>query len=125
MGLQNFFSGLVARPQLLVGGFFAIPYYITPGHYVYEGLVTSLYYDSDNLVVAERGSPYETFLVEQGTCNMTVFQPCTGTASEYVDYFYGGQFTRLHWQRNIGILAGIFVVTRAITYLALRYIRPK
>lgn len=34
--------GLIVLPQLMNSGFFSVPYYITPGHYVYEGMVSSL-----------------------------------------------------------------------------------
>lgn len=30
IGLNNFFAGLIVRPQLMIGGFYAIPYYICP-----------------------------------------------------------------------------------------------
>jgi len=61
IGLNNFFSGLIVRPQFMTG-LFAITYWITPGHYVYEGMITSLFEDDNRTVVADEGSDFWDYL---------------------------------------------------------------
>lgn len=88
VGLNNFFSGLIVRPQLMIGGFYALPYYICPGHYVYEGLIVSLYRDDNSLVVAEPGSEFYAYL----QCPEDDPNPCEGTINQYIHVFFGGDF---------------------------------
>jgi hypothetical protein len=38
IGLNNIFSGLIIRPQY-TRGIFKFTYWLTPGHYVFEGLI--------------------------------------------------------------------------------------
>lgn len=122
IGLNNFFSGLIVRPQLMVGTFFALPYYISPGHFVYEGLVASLYTDDNRDVFADVGSEFWQYLVDNDKCP-DVTRPCVGTVAEYVDVFFGNQFTIDHSPRNALILGFVLILTRGLTYLALKYIR--
>ena len=37
IGTNNFFSGLIVRPQQMGEGLWLVTYWITPGHFVYEG----------------------------------------------------------------------------------------
>ena len=122
IGLNNFFSGLIVRPQFMVGTFFAIPYYITPGHYVYEGLVISIYDNVDGTVTADMDSEFYDYLIEQEKCQRgdTV---CEGTVYDYIQSFFGGYFSRDHSLRNPLILGGILVFVRIVSWLALQYIR--
>lgn len=114
IGLNNFFSGLIVRPQFLTG-FFAIPFWITPGHYVYEGLVVSLFYNLTTPVIATEGS---NFYRELGCMDDT---PCVGTVWEYVDSFFGGRFQRSHLYYDIIILGVILTLSRVVTFLALKH----
>jgi hypothetical protein len=127
IGLNNFFAGLIVRPQLMVGGFYALPYYICPGHYVYEGMVVCLFDDDDRNVTADDGSDFYDFL------NCTA-RDCNGTVENYIDYFFGGEFGNFdenhefsdddHTRRNNAIILGlILVITRVLTFLCLKYIR--
>jgi hypothetical protein len=120
IGLNNFFAGLIVRPQLMVGGFYALPYYICPGHYVYEGMVNSLFNDDDRTVVADEGTEFYDFL--QITC---AEEECTeGTVDQYIDVFFGGEFSGSSVIRNNTIILGfILVVTRVLTFVCLKYIR--
>jgi len=68
IGLNNFFSGLIIRPQFLVGTFYEIPYLITPGHYVYDGLMYSLYNENTDIVIADPFSEFEDYLIDQDRC---------------------------------------------------------
>jgi len=122
IGISNFFAGLIVRPQFMVGGFYAVPYYICPGHYVYESMVMSIYGDDDETVLATVGSDFYVSLVEQGDC-VDGQNDCTGTVSQYVFQFFGGEFQSDHTLRNALILGGILVMARVLTWVALKKIR--
>ena len=74
IGLNNFFSGLIVRPQFMTG-FFEITYWITPGHYVYEGLVLAQYHADLRTVIAVNNSEFYDFL----GCGDHVVKECNGT----------------------------------------------
>lgn len=121
IGICNFFSGLVIRPQFMVRTFYAFPYYISPCHYVYEGMVTALFSGNENKVQADNSSDFYEYLVGAEDCvNGTT---CVGTMNDYVLWFYGGEFVKQHTIRNACILGGILVFTRLMTWVALKYIR--
>ena len=122
IGLNNFFSGLIVRPQYMVGTFFALPYYISPGHFVYEGLVTSLYFDDDRNVHADYGSEFWQYLVANGDCSED-HEVCVGTVEEYVNVFFGNEFTINNMPRNALVLGFVLILTRGLTWLSLKYIR--
>jgi hypothetical protein len=122
IGLNNFFAGLIVRPQFLVDTFYAIPYYITPGHYVYESLVMSLFSDDNRTVVANVGSDFYVYLEEVGDCS-TVNTTCSGTISQYVNVFFGFVYTVENQKRNACILGFVLVLARVLTWVALKYIR--
>jgi len=115
IGLNNFFSGLIVRPQFMTG-LFAITYWITPGHYVYEGMITSLFEDDNRTVVADEGSDFWDYL----DCGNTtaVDDDCTGSVGDFMFAFYGGKFLREHNARNFGILGGYLVLARLLTWMA-------
>jgi hypothetical protein len=116
IGLNNFFSGLIVRPQFLTG-FFEIPYWITPGHYVYEGLVLALFYDDNRTVVAVNNSEFYDFL----ECGESNINPCTGTIAEFIHVFFGGRFNEDNMLQNILVLALFLVTARVVTFMALRH----
>jgi len=113
IGLNNFFSGLIVRPQYLYG-FFAVPFWITPGHYVYEGLVVSLFYNLTTPVIATEGSH---FYHELGCTD----EPCIGTVWGYVDSFFGGRFQRSHLYYDVLVLGFCLTLSRVVTFLALKH----
>ncbi|GKY96133.1 hypothetical protein MPSEU_000573400 [Mayamaea pseudoterrestris] len=125
IGLNNFFSGLVVLPQYLRGTFYAFPYFITPGHYVYNGMVTSLFANSTETVVANSGSGFYEYLLDEGHCtgNETMNLPCNSTVSDYVIYFYGGYYGQSGHVANAVALGAFLVAARVLTWLALKYIR--
>lgn len=122
IGINNFFSGLIVRPQFMVGGFYAVPYYISPGHYVYESLVMSLYKTDDTPVIASPGSELYDWLVNEGLCT-TGEQECIGQVDQYVYIFFGGEFTSENQLRNALILGFILALFRLLTWLSLKHIR--
>ena len=77
-------------------GFWQTTYWITPGHYVYEGLVTSQFQRDETPVYAKAGSVFSNYL----NCTVGQSDPCVGTASQYVDSFFGGRFQEKHLVRT-------------------------
>jgi hypothetical protein len=106
----------------MVGGFYAIPYYIAPGHYVYESLVMAVFYQNDKKVLANPGSDFFNSLVEEGECTEASTE-CIGTMYQFVTVFFDGLFSHDHNMRNALILGGILCLARVLTWLALKYIR--
>lgn len=118
IGINNFFSGFIVRPQRMVGGFWAFTYWINPGHFIYEGLVMSVFWNDNREVIVGLGSDYWSYLdcdkiaaAGQGVCKVDV--------SVYVNAFFGGEFHRDHIPRNLIILSGILLAVRAGTFVAL------
>lgn len=118
IGINNFFSGLIVRPQYLTG-LFAFTYWITPGHYVYEGLLISLFRDDERPVNANDNSEFFNAL----GCTVGQEEVCQGTVREYLDTFFGGKFSTDNIPVNIGVLALYLVAARIVTFLALKYCR--
>lgn len=104
----------------MIGTFYVFPYYITPGMYVYNGLVTVLYSSNNSTVIPDGGSEFYTYLVNNTLCDPA---DCDGTAGEYVDYFFGGQFGKQYTLRNALVLGLFLIVSRLFTWIALKYIR--
>jgi len=125
IGLNNFFSGLIVQPQLMVRTFYAVPYYICPGHYVYDGLLASMYLRNNETVLADRGSLFERYLEDQGTCNSTVSHQtsCTGTAYEFIQFFFGNQVAVDQPAFSGVVLGAMLILARVLTWVALKYIR--
>jgi hypothetical protein len=121
IGLNNFFAGLVVRPQYMIGTFYVIPFYICPGHYVYDGMVFSLYHNNNQPVVAAYGSDFNDYLIAQGNCSETD-TVCIGTVHEYVQDFFGGKYARGRkgMEANAIVLGMILLFVRFCTLVALR-----
>lgn len=115
IGLNNFFSGLIVRSQFMTG-FFQVTYWITPGHYVYEGLVLAQYYGDQRTVIAVNNSEFYDFL----GCNDNLVSPCNGTVEQYVYVFFGGRFNKQNELQDILVLALFLVSARVMTFYALK-----
>jgi hypothetical protein len=124
IGLNNFFAGLIARPQFLVSGFYAIPYYICPAHYAYESMVFAVFHQDDRPVQASFGSEFYEFLAENkiNGCGFDE-DSCIGTMSQYVDVFFGFEYSHENLLRNAIILGSVLTFARVSTWVALKYIR--
>jgi hypothetical protein len=123
IGLNNFFSGLIVRPQFMTG-LFAFTYWITPGHYVYEGLIVAQYWDDTRTVIASNGSDfYEWLGCEDDVVDPTTgdLPPCTGDVTQFLWVFFGGKFRQENQLQNVLVLALFLVTARATTFFALRY----
>jgi hypothetical protein len=115
IGLNNFFSGLIVRPQFMTG-FFEITYWITPGHYVYEGLVLAQFHGDERTVIAVNDSEYYDFLKCDG--NST----CEGSVAQFIHVFFGGRFNKDNELQDILVLALFLVAARVMTFYALKYL---
>ena len=115
IGLNNFFSGLIVRPQFMTG-FFEITYWITPGHYVYEGLVLAQYHGDDRTVIPVNNSEFYDFL----ECDQLSASQCNGTVEQFVYVFFGGRFNKDNEVQDILVLALFLVTARVMTFFALK-----
>ena len=133
IGINNFFSGFIVRPQQMIGNFWVVTYVINPGHYVYEGLVAAAFGDNLRTVIVTSASQYFAELTTpdyvgvagtvypDGVCEvMDDGSYCEVPANEFVYAFFGKQYGRRNVPRNCIILAGIMVGVRIFTFLALR-----
>ena len=123
IGFNNLFAGLIILPQQMKGTPYALTYYITPGHYIFEGEIASIMDNDQRDVIATQGSDYYNFLIEKGKCYEGQVTGCEGFQSDYIEYFFGGDFTSDHISRNAIILGVVLLVVRLGTWMALRYIR--
>ena len=116
IGINNIFSGLIVRPQIMQN-IFAFTYWITPGHYVYEGLILSLYWDDQRTVTANKGSEFYTWL---GCDRFDHGESCEGTLEQYVWVFFGGNFNGGNLYLDVLVLALFLVLAQVVTFFALR-----
>mmetsp|Transcript_60004 Transcript_60004/g.177918 ORF Transcript_60004/g.177918 Transcript_60004/m.177918 type:complete len:1485 (-) Transcript_60004:28-4482(-) len=116
IGMNNFFSGLIVRPQYL-HGFWQVPYWITPGRYVYEGLIAPQFYNDHRIVVANHGSDFHDFL--DCSEDVTMAGKCHGTVAQYMLVFFGGRFHADHTALNASVLGIFLVLARMSTHVAL------
>jgi len=119
IGINNFFSGLIVRPQFM-SGVLSITYWITPGHYVFEGILMNQYRSDNRTVLASEGTEFYNSLIESGVCLLNETQ-CFGNVTHYVDVFFGGRFDETHIIPNVLVLGLYLVVARLLTYLALAH----
>jgi len=115
VGLNNFFSGFIVRPQYLYG-LFKYTAWITPGSYVYEGLILSLFSGDTRVVVAKTGSEFYKYL----KCTADTTDRCEGTVEDYIEYFFGGKY-QVNNGLTIGVLTLFLLTSRIGTWLALKY----
>ena len=119
IGLNNAYSGFIATPALLTRNiFFAAQYWFVPGHYVYEGLVVSLFYgDKIRSVTVSETSPYFSRL----DCVADASGSCTVTVGEYF-YVYFDEAWAPSWF-NFIVLVIWSVCIRIIGSVALKYLK--
>ena len=116
IGLNNFFSGLIVRPQYM-RNIFAFTYWITPGHFVYEGLILSQYWGDQRKVIATEGSDFYIWL----RCDrIDDRETCEGSVEQYVWVFFGEKFNNDNTYQDVLILALFLVLARVATFFALK-----
>lgn len=116
IGLNNIFSGLIIRPQFMKN-IFGFTYWITPGHYVFEGLILSQYWGDQRAVEANTGSDFYDFL---GCDQLDPEEPCEGTVEQYVWVFFGTKFNQGNIYVDILVLGLVLILARVATFFALR-----
>lgn len=123
IGFNNLFAGLIILPQEMRGTPYVLTYYITPGHYIFEGEITAVMDNNLREVIATEGSEFYDYLISAGKCVATQMTPCVGFQSDYVRFFFGSEFTEEHISRNAIVLGVLLVLVRLFTWLALRDVR--
>lgn len=119
IGLNNFFSGLIVRPQYLTG-IFTFGYWITPGHFIYEGLIVSQYWGDTRPVIASQGSEFWHFLGCDEPDDTDFGSECVGDVTQYVWVFFGGKFSSKHELLDIVVLSVFLLLARVSTFYALK-----
>jgi hypothetical protein len=123
IGFNNLFSGLVIPPQQLVGTLYAVAYYVTPGHYVFEGEVTTIMWNDARSVQATTNSEFYIWLLNNGICNSDEPDLCFSSQKDYLQWFFGGEFSPDNIYRNLWILAAFLALSRFSSWLSLQYIK--
>jgi hypothetical protein len=112
VSLTVLFSGILLRPDA-IPTFWIFMYWITPGHYIFEGIIMSQYDGDDTPIVASTGSPFYNSL----RCNETVVS-CEGTAGGWVESsFPDWDVDNLVYDALY--LIALILATRFITFFAL------
>jgi ABC-type multidrug transport system permease subunit len=118
IGYNVFFSGLIVKPQYFSGPF-QIGLWTAPGRFAFEGIVVTQFAGLDIPVIPEPFSPFY-FYLGCGTSLNDFNANCSGTMSEYVNFYFGGKFTEDHWSLDVGVLLGYLVLARLLTWFALK-----
>jgi hypothetical protein len=95
---------------------------VTPGHYVFEGEVTSIMWNDARSVEATVDSDYYDWLIDNGICSVQD-DSCLTSQKTYIQWFFGGEFTPDNIPRNIFILTGFLAFSRFSTWLALKFLK--
>jgi hypothetical protein len=93
-----------------------VAYWLFPGHYVLEGLLTSQFKGDTTRILASPGSQFFA------ASNCTASVPCYGTAEDWINITFGGKFIYEHIKWDILYLVGLVVGARVITCIALTHL---
>jgi ABC-type transport system involved in multi-copper enzyme maturation permease subunit len=115
IGYNVFFSGLIVKPQQFSGPF-QLGLWTAPGRFSFEGIAMSQFAGINTPVVTTANSPYYFYL----GCGDDVDQECLGTIDNYVQFFFGGKFSKDKFWLDIGVLLGYLVLARLLTWFALK-----
>ena len=120
IGYNVFFSGLIVKPQYFSGPF-QLGLWTAPGRFAFEGIVMSQFDGIDITVIAQPYSPFYFFLdCGSSSSNENANTECSGTMSEFVEFYFGGKFTVDHFFLDVGVLLGYLVLARLLTWFALK-----
>mmetsp|Transcript_14589 Transcript_14589/g.20603 ORF Transcript_14589/g.20603 Transcript_14589/m.20603 type:complete len:207 (+) Transcript_14589:197-817(+) len=121
IGMNVFFSGYIVRPQYFTG-FMKVGWWISPGHYAYEGLVVNLFGHSTKSVQALRGTAFYYFLVKNTSEDCTLREEvCIGNFDDYVDFFFGGKYKTSNTGLDVGVLLAFLIAARIAQICSLKY----
>jgi hypothetical protein len=110
------FCGILLRPNA-IPNFWIFMYWITPGHYVFEGIIISQYDGDDTPIIASTGSPFYNSIEPQ--CQPDV--PCIGTAEGWIATSFP-DWDVDHLFYDALYLIGVIIATRFITFFALTHL---
>merc|ERR1711971_360402 len=110
------FAGVLIQPQY-IPKFWIFMYWLLPGHYILEGLLTTQYDNDNTEITAQVGSPFYIYLGCDGSEGT-----CSGTAEEWINATFDGVFSRGNVPYDILYLVGMTILTRVVTVWALGYL---
>jgi ABC-type multidrug transport system permease subunit len=116
LSLTSLFTGVLIRPSN-IPNFWIFMFWLMPGHYVFEGLLTSQFRNDNTPILASPNSP---FWVYRGC--QDIVGDCFGTAEEWVFATFGGDFVPENIPWNIVYLVLLILATRVVTGVALAHL---
>eukprot|EP00536_Pseudo-nitzschia_multiseries_P009814 jgi/Psemu1/242415/estExt_Genewise1.C_2850020 len=114
------FTGVLIRPQN-IPKFWVFMYWLLPGHYILEGLLTTQYDNDTTPISANPGSGFYQYLVDSDQCAQGS-AVCTGTAEEWVYFTFDGEFSKENVPYDVLYLVGVTILTRVISVWALGHL---
>ena len=121
IGLNNAYSGFIASPAILTKNFFfAVQYWFVPGHYVFEGMLTSLFDEDDSrfVVVSQSSTNFDRL-----NCVADTSGSCTVTVNDYFDVYFDGMWSLKTNPFKLGILLVWSISVRIVGSIALKYLK--
>merc|ERR1712021_299860 len=112
------FAGVLIQPQN-IPKFWIFMYWILPGHYILEGLLTTQYDGDETPITAQVDSPYWDYLQCTNALNGTGTAGCVGTAQDWITATFAGNFSRDNVPYDILYLVVVTILTRVATVWAL------
>jgi ABC-type multidrug transport system permease subunit len=114
------FTGVLIRPSN-IPIFWIFMYWLLPGHYILEGLLTSQFNNDPTLIEATPGTPFWDYLNCDSEVNAGQ-ESCKGTAEEWIFATFEGEFVIENLPTDIGYLIGMVLVTRILTVFGLGHL---
>lgn len=111
------FTGVLIRPSEIPSAWIFM-YWVTPGHYIYEGLMMTQFKDDETKIIASPGSPFYTSL---GCTPNPDPATCTGTAEGWVIASFG-EYSYDNIPYNLLYLLFLIFFSRFVTYMALTHL---
>lgn len=121
IGLNNAYSGFIASPNILTSKFFfAVQYYFVPGHYVYQGMILSLFWQDDSrMVIIPEASPYYRTL----DCEAQKSGECKVSVSNYFVAYFDDQWGARREYVSLIVLILWTTCAFGISSIALKYFK--
>jgi hypothetical protein len=113
------FAGVLIQPQF-IPKFWLFMYYILPGHYILEGLLTTQYQNDTTEIKAAVGSPFYVSLGCDGS-----EEKCSGHAEDWVNVTFDGTFSIDNVPYDIAYLVGMTILTRVVTVWSLGHLNHR
>ena len=113
------FAGVLIQPQN-IPKFWIFMYWLLPGHYILEGLMTTQFNNDTSPIAASPGSGFYQYLVSIEQC--AAGSECSGTAEEWVEFTFAGEFIIANVPYDILYLVVVTILTRVITVWALGHL---